>query len=405
MGFFKKDEVKYLGIFYLCYLLFGLSTVVIPFLVVYFKELGFSFFQIAIITSGFGISMFLFEIPTGSVADGFSRKYSVIIGFLISAIAAISIPLTDNFYVILFMWVLAGIGMTFISGAEESWVVDNLNKFKRKDLQREFFIKSQSLAAFGAIFAPFIGSLLVKGYSIEMLWFVFGFGFLFNSLLLWLFGEEHYKPKKIKLSKSIKRTYSNSLESLKFVKGHETVLFIILAGLFIQLMAIGDNGWQPFLVNLGMPKYQLGYMYSAMAAVVMVAPFLSRPLMKLKPKNAISIVVLIRMILLFSLIFLNPSFVFLGVIIFILDNGLFAMKDPIVQTYFHKFIPEKIRATVVSSKSMAIQLATALTAIIAGVFLDLFGPQKVLALSGLFGVVAIILYQKIKDNTKNLNNA
>ena len=73
------------------------------------------------------------------------------------------------------------------------------------------------------------------------------------------------------------------------------------------------------------------------------------------------------------------------------------MKDPIIQTYFHKFIPKQIRATVLSSKSMFSQLVIALTGLIAGVFLDLFGPQKILAFGSLFGIIAIIIYQKIKD--------
>ena len=158
---FKKDELKLLWPFYLYYLVFGLSTMIMPFMIIYFVNLGFSFFQIALITSAFGIAMFLFEVPTGAFADSFSRKYSVILGFLITAFAVILIPLMTNFYLLLFMWVLAGIGMTFVSGAEESWVVDNLNKFKRTDLHQEFFIKSGSLAAFGAIFAPFVGALLV----------------------------------------------------------------------------------------------------------------------------------------------------------------------------------------------------------------------------------------------------
>ncbi|MDP7244846.1 MAG: MFS transporter [Flavobacteriales bacterium] len=394
---FKRDELKLLWPFYLYYLIFGLSTMIMPFMIIYFVNLGFSFFQIALITSAFGITMFLFEVPTGAFADGFSRKYSVILGFFITAIAVILIPLMTNFYLLLLMWVLAGIGMTFVSGAEESWVIDNLNKFKRNDLHQEFFIKSGSLAAFGAIFAPFVGALLVKIYSIKILWFVFGFGFLLNAFLLMVFGQEHYKPKKLKLIESIKQTYLNSKKGLKFTITHKVVFLIILAGIFTQLMVIGDNGWQPFLVNLGMAEYQLGYMYSIMAAIVMVMPFLSRLFVKFKPKNAISIIVSLRMILLFSLIFIYPPLFFLAAIVFIMDAGLFSMKDPIIQTYFHKFIPKKIRATVVSSKSMFSQLVIALTALIAGVFLDLFGPQKVLAFGSLFGIIAIILYQKIKD--------
>jgi MFS family permease len=394
---FKKDELKLLWPFYLYYLVFGLSTMIMPFMIIYFVNLGFSFFQIALITSAFGIAMFLFEVPTGAFADSFSRKYSVILGFLITAFAVILIPLMTNFYLLLFMWVLAGIGMTFVSGAEESWVIDNLNKFKRNDLHQEFFIKSSSLAAFGAIFAPFVGALLVKSHSINILWFIFGFGFLLNAILLMIFGQEYYKPKRLKIFEAVKETYLNCKRGLRFTTTHKIIFLIVLAGLFNQLMVIGDNGWQPFLVSLGMAEYQLGYMYSIMAAVVMVMPFLSKLFVNFKPKNAVSIIVFVRMVLLFSLIFIYPPLFFLAAIIFIMDAGLFSMKDPIIQTYFHKFIPEKIRATVVSTKSMFSQLIIALAALIAGVFLDIFGPQKVLVFGSLFGIIAIILYQKIKD--------
>ena len=394
---FKKDELKFLWPFYLYYLIFGLSTMIMPFMIIYFVNLGFSFFQISLITSTFGIAMFLFEIPTGAFADGFSRKYSVILGFLISAIAVILIPFMTNFYLLLLMWAFAGIGITFISGAEESWVIDNLNKFKRDDLHQEFFIKSRSLSAFGAIFAPFIGALLVKFYSIKILWFVFGLGFLLNAFFLMCFGQEYYRPKKLKLVESIKEIALNSKKGFKFTISHKVVFSIVLAGLFIQLMIIGDNGWQPFLVNLGMAENQLGYVYSIMAAIVMVMPFLSKLFVKFKPKIAISMIILFRMILLFSLIFIYPPLFFLAAIVFIMDSGFVSMTDPLIQTYFHKFIPKQIRATVLSSKSMFSQLVIALTGLIAGVFLDLFGPQKILAFGSLFGIIAIIIYQKIKD--------
>lgn len=397
MVLLKKDELRILWPFYFYCLIFGLSGMIMPFMIIYFVNLGFSFFQIAILTSSFGIAMFLFEVPTGAFADGFSRKYSVILGFLISGISVCLIPLTSNFYLLLSFWVLAGIGMTFVSGAEESWVIDNLNKFRRKDLHQEFFIKSGSLVAFGAIFAPFLGALLVKSYSIKLLWFVFGFGFLISMFALLIFAEEYYTPKRLKFFESLKQAYLNSKKGLRFTVTHKVVFLIVLAGLFTQLMVIGDNGWQPFLVSLGMQEYQLGYTYSILAAIVMVVPFLSRLLVKFKPKNIISIIVFIRMALLFSLLFIYPPLFFLAAIVFVMDSGLFSLKDPIIQTYFHKFIPTKIRATVVSSKSMFSQLTIALTALIAGVFLDIFGPQKVLAFGSLFGIIAIILYQKIKD--------
>ena len=78
---------------------------------------------------GNSVSMFLFEIPTGAIADGFSRKYSVIMGFLITGFSVIGVGFTSTFWLVLILFVLAGIGMTLVSGAEESWVIDNLNYY------------------------------------------------------------------------------------------------------------------------------------------------------------------------------------------------------------------------------------------------------------------------------------
>lgn len=394
---FKKDELRYLWPFYMYLLVYGLSTMILPFLVIYFIKLGFSYFQISIITAAFGFSMFLFEIPTGAFADGFSRKYSVIIGSFIIAISVTLIPLTTNFYLIVFLWGLSGMGMTCISGAEEAWVIDNLNKEGRKDLHQEFFIKSSSFIALGSIFAPIIGALLVKNNSLEVLWYIFGFGFFLSAILMLLFTKEHFVPVKLKPADLIKKSYSNCKEAFRFSMNNRVIFLSFMAGLFMQLMFLGRIGIQPFLLSLGMPEYQLGYLYSITAAVGVVMSFLSRHFVKYKPKNVMSVVVLIHMILLLSLLFIYPPFFLAASVIFIMKDGLLYFGIPVIQTYFHKFIPETIRATTMSTKSMLDQLLVALSSLIAGVFLDICGPKLILAFGSLFGIFAVILYQKIKD--------
>ena len=76
---FKKDELKLLWPFYLESLVFGLSAVIMPFFIIYFLDLGLSYFKIALLGSVYSFFIFLFEVPTGAFADGFSRKYSSII--------------------------------------------------------------------------------------------------------------------------------------------------------------------------------------------------------------------------------------------------------------------------------------------------------------------------------------
>lgn len=71
---------------------------------------------------------FLFEIPTGVVADVYSRRLSVIIGtFLFGAgfLLEGSIP---TFTAILLSQVIWGIGATFISGAQDAWIADEVGE-------------------------------------------------------------------------------------------------------------------------------------------------------------------------------------------------------------------------------------------------------------------------------------
>jgi MFS family permease len=394
---FKKGELKQLWPFYLSRLIEGLSMVITPFIAIYFIGLGFTFLQISIITAVYGLSMLIFEIPTSAFADGFSRKYSMLIGLLIVAIAFTLIPLVTDFKLIILLHIFGGLGMAFTSGTEEAWIIDNLKEEGRDDLRQEYFIKINIFLAMGAIFAPIIGAVLAKYYSIKLLWFVFSFGFFVNAVLVITCCKEHSPRKNSKPLDLVRKTYHNSLLSLMYSLRHKVVFFSVVAGLFTQFMSCSFVGNQQFLVSLGMKENQLGYMYSIAEITGLLTVFFSRFLTKYKPKNVMSFIVLIVMTLLLSLLFVPPPFFIVACAIFIMKDGIMAMGSPIYQTYLHSFIPGKIRASTLSVNNMATQLVIALSSIVAGVLLDFFGPQKVISLAGLFGIAAIFFYQKIKD--------
>lgn len=86
--------------------------------------------QLVLVGTMLEVSVFLFEVPTGVVADVYSRRLSVIIGyFLIGAgfILEGSIPL---FWTILLAQVLWGLGYTFTSGATQAWITDEIGEEK-----------------------------------------------------------------------------------------------------------------------------------------------------------------------------------------------------------------------------------------------------------------------------------
>jgi len=392
---FKKSELKYLWPFYVDRLVSGLSDMILPFSVIYYLDLGFSYFQISVLNAVLGISIFLFEIPTGSFADGFSRKYSVVLGGIITSISVFIIPFTANFYVLIGVWAVAGIGMTFISGAQEAWAIDNLNKEKRVDLHLQYFIKTKSFHALGVIFAPFIGAIIVKHYPVKVLWYILASGYFISSLVL-LFSAEYFNRVKKKPVELIKKSYTNAKMGIVFSVRHKDVFYFIIAGLFFELMFVSSIGIQEFLLDLGMAQYQLGYMYSIGATVGMVAAFVSSYFAKYDPIRFISVAIVVVMISYLSFLFIPPTWFIIACVIFLLHDAILGIGAPITQSFFHKFIPEKIRATTISVKSMFNQLVLAGFTLLAGFFLDLFGPQKVIAYGSLFGIISIFFYQKIK---------
>jgi DHA3 family tetracycline resistance protein-like MFS transporter len=67
---------------------------------------------------------FVFEVPTGVVADVFGRRVSVITGLLISSAGLGMIAASPEFATIAAGFVVNGIGGTFVSGAQDAWVAD-----------------------------------------------------------------------------------------------------------------------------------------------------------------------------------------------------------------------------------------------------------------------------------------
>jgi len=71
-------------------------------------------------------AVFLFEVPTGVLADLVSRRLSVGIGWLLQGGAWALVGATTEFGVILAAWVIWGIGATFESGAFQAWITDEV---------------------------------------------------------------------------------------------------------------------------------------------------------------------------------------------------------------------------------------------------------------------------------------
>lgn len=82
--------------------------------------------QLVVLGTALEISVLVGEIPTGVVADTFSRKWSLVISQMIMGAGIIMSGLTVSFWPLVISQVLWGLGWTFTSGADIAWISDEL---------------------------------------------------------------------------------------------------------------------------------------------------------------------------------------------------------------------------------------------------------------------------------------
>jgi DHA3 family tetracycline resistance protein-like MFS transporter len=90
------------------------------------RELHLSPLQLVLMGTVMEASVFLFEIPTGVVADTFSRRLSLIIGYLGMGLAWALVGAFSAPWLIIALWALWGLSYTFTSGAYQAWITDEV---------------------------------------------------------------------------------------------------------------------------------------------------------------------------------------------------------------------------------------------------------------------------------------
>ncbi|MFL5758152.1 MAG: MFS transporter [Thermomicrobiales bacterium] len=89
---------------------------------------GLNPFQMVLVGTVLEITCFSFEVPTGIVADVYSRRLSILIGVALIGCAYILEGAIPQFWAALGGQVFWGVGYTFTSGAIQAWITDEIGE-------------------------------------------------------------------------------------------------------------------------------------------------------------------------------------------------------------------------------------------------------------------------------------
>jgi MFS family permease len=355
-----------------------------PFYVLFFLSIGFSFLQIAIIATIRSIVSLVFEVPTGAIADIYGRKTSVIIGYLLMGVSTIAVVFTTNFYLLVIIFALNAIFETLVSGADSAWAFDLADKYDNK-LTDKYFLKKRVFRNIGMVIAPLLAGLIVSFYGMTNLWFVYGVGILLSAIFL--FFAEKVDANKSDNDKPglqpYKKVFVHATETWNFIKNHR-ILSLLFFSVFIFFFVeeISSLAWTPYLQANQVSLPQIGYLFSIIAGFGIITPLIAEKVLRYRSKFAVLIVttIIYSFAMIFAALF---SKVVLIVILFVLAYNLEEVIEPIEEAITNSFIESKIRATALSLKSVVSSAASIVGGPIAGYLLGAISLKNALLLSGL----------------------
>jgi MFS family permease len=304
-----------------------------------------------------GIAL-LAEIPTGVLADRFGRKRAVILGSLIGVVAMALVPAAVYQPG---LWQLAavsgcfglwGFGQALASGADESWVVDNLAVAHRRDLLHTYFARLNSFASLGAVGAGLLALAILLMLEIDRtlldgLWLLAAIGLLAATLLLRPVPE--LRPPASDTAAGYDTSFVRTLRAgLKVITGRRTLLLFVLVMAVASLPeSAADDAFDMSLITKGMDARGLAPLSIADNLIGMAAPLIGMALLRwLGAPRLLGLFLLIPALAVCALI-LWPA-LWLVLVLYIALDFFDCVWDPVASAHLQAQLASETRATVSS---------------------------------------------------------
>ena len=199
--------------------------------VVYYVEVvGLDPLQLTLLGTTLEVAYFLFEAPTGILADLYSRKLSIIVGYLLLGISFIIAGTLPMFIVIISSEIVRAIGHTFLSGALEAWLADEIGQ----DQLGKAFARGTQVMQIGG-FAGIGLSVLFASIRLNLIFWVAGFLLIGLAIILFMtMPETNFVPQK-RAGSSIWQSATRTLrETSHLLRTNQLVSLFFVVELFFR---------------------------------------------------------------------------------------------------------------------------------------------------------------------------
>ena len=355
--------------------------------------------QLILVGTTLELACFIFEIPTGIVADVYSRKLSIVIGGVLTGVGFILEGSISSFIFVLVAQIVWGLGSTFISGSLEAWIAE---EEKNKDLD-EIYIKGAQAGQIGAVIGIVL-STVIANFSVRLPIIVSGVLFIILALFLWLYmPENNFKPSAPGDLNTFKKMVYTFKSGLKFVKSKSIIMILLAVTLFYGLSSEGYDRLSNahFLQDTTLPK--LGNLCSVtwfgifgilgMILSFIVMHFMAKNLKNEDNRKNGKLLLCINILYISSmLIFALTRNFSLMLIAYLATNTFRIINEPIFSAWLNGHIDDNSRATVLSINGQMNSLGQILGGPIIGIIATNISVSIGIVCTSLLVAPVLVLY-------------
>lgn len=357
--------------------------------------------QLVLVGTVLEATIFLCEVPTGILADVYSRRLSIITGIFLMGTGFILEGTEPTFLTILLGQVLWGIGYTFTSGAQQAWIADEVGE----EVADQFFFHSAQVSQVGGLVGTFLGVGLAS-YRLGLPLILAGGFYLGLGLFLMLFMPERgFQPQIGHGQESWKTMQSTLHQGVHLVRQQPVLMVLLVVGALHGLASEGlDRLWEVhFLQSFSLPD--LGQLepivwFGIINAMASILSILGVEIIKLqlhahRRLMAAKMLFLIDSLLALSLIAFGLAHNFQVALLACWSTDLLrAANEPVFTVWMNQKLRSATRATVFSIASQVNAIAQIIGGPIIGIIADSISVRAAIVTSGIVLIPSLFLYLK-----------
>jgi DHA3 family tetracycline resistance protein-like MFS transporter len=309
--------------------------------------------QLILVGTTLELSAFLFEVPTGIVADVYSRRLSIIIGYVLMGMGFLVEGLFPLFAAILLAQVIWGLGYTFTSGATQAWITDEIGE----DNANKLFFRARRFGLFAALIGMGLATLVgANNVALPIQLGAVGV-ILIGITLMVVMPETGFHPTPREDRNTWQHMWHTFHQGLNAVRAKPRLMSIVGVGLFYGIYSEGfDRLWVKHLLDtFELPilfgNNQVAF-FSALRVAGTLLTIVAIHFVEKRVDTSSSIAIGRAMLLVTGLISisligfaLSPLFL-LSLGLYLSTNVLRHVAEPLQTAWVNQKLDSKIRATI-----------------------------------------------------------